>query len=85
MLHGFAGAHDRHATDFAFEFHSGVGPSDRCCDGVGQYWQMIEGFLDQEAVDAVAVENEVGPIGVLVADHAGTLSVYRGMNGRVAI
>lgn len=31
---------------------------------------MVEGFFDQKTVDAVAVEDEVGSIGVFVSDHA---------------
>ena len=31
---------------------------------------MVEGFFDEEPVDAVAVEDEVGAVGVLISNHA---------------
>ena len=31
---------------------------------------MVERFFDEQAVDAVAVEDEVGAVGVFVSDHA---------------
>ena len=70
LLHCFARTHDRDAADFALEFDAGICAAYGCCYSVGEDGKVVESFLDQEAVDAVAVEDEVGAGRVFVADHS---------------
>ena len=73
MLHALAGTHDRDAADFAFEGYAGVGAADGGGDGAGGDGEVVQAFFDEEADDAVGVEDEVGAGAGRVADHAGGL------------
>ena len=70
LLHRLAGSHDRDSTDLALELDAIVCLTHRRGDGMLLYGQVVETFLDKQADDSIGVEDEVGAVGVLVADHA---------------
>ena len=74
LLHGLAGTHDGHAADLPLEGQSLVGAADGGRHGAGDCGEVVEALLDQEADDAVGVEDEVPSVRVLVTDDAGGLS-----------
>jgi hypothetical protein len=71
LLHGLAGAHDGHAADLALERQPLVRSPDGRRDGVLDRRQVVEPFLDQQADDAVGVEDKVPALRVFAADDAG--------------
>lgn len=77
MLHGLAGAHDAHAADLALELDALVGAAGGRGHGVRDHGKVVEPLLDEQADDAVAVEDEVAADGGLVTDHARGALVVR--------
>lgn len=69
LLHGLAGAHDRHATDLALEHETVIRVADGGRDGVLDSGEVVQPFLHEESDDAIRVEDEVRPVGVFVTDH----------------
>ena len=70
LLHRLAGTHDRHAADLALELDAIVCPTHRRGDHVLLDGQVVQALLDEQANDAVGMEDEVGAVCVLVADDA---------------
>ena len=71
LLHGLAGTHDRHAADLALEGQTIVGATDGGRHGAGHCGEVVEALLDEEADDAVRVEDEVPSVRIFVTDDAG--------------
>ena len=56
---------------FPFELDSVVGAAcNRRGHRVWKHWEVVERFFYEETVDAVAVEDEVAAVGVLISYHA---------------
>jgi hypothetical protein len=71
LFHALAGAHNGNAADFALEAHAGVGLAGHGGgDGGGDDGEVVQAFFDEEADDAVGVEDEVSAVGAFVTDHA---------------
>jgi hypothetical protein len=69
LLHRLARSHDGHAANLTLEPHPNIIFPNRRGHGVGDNWEVVEAFFNQEANNAVRVEDEIGPLGVLVPDH----------------
>ena len=75
LLHRLAGTHDGDAANFALKLDAGVGAADGGGDGVREDGEVVQRFFHEEAVDAVAVEDEVRAGRAFVADHAVVVGV----------
>lgn len=70
LLHGFAGAHDTHATDLALEGEAVIVLARWGDHSVRHGGQMVQPLLDEEPDDAVRVEDEVAPVRAVITDLA---------------
>lgn len=77
LLHGLTSAHDGHAADLALELKAIVRLPNRRGHCLLDHGQVVQALLHKKPNDAVRVENEVGPLRVLVSDHAATRDVSR--------
>ena len=77
LLHGLASAHDGHAADLALKLKAIVRLPNRRGHRLLNHGQVVQSLLDEKTNNAVRVENEVGPLRVLISDHAATRDVSR--------
>jgi len=69
LFHGLAGAHDADTADLSLELDTIVMTTDRGGDLLLDNGQVVQAFFDKQTDNTVRVEDEVGAVGAVVADH----------------
>ena len=71
LLHGLSCSHNRDTADLSLKLNTRILASNWCGNLMLNNWQVVQAFLNQQANDSVRVEDEIGPLSVLVSDHTG--------------
>lgn len=69
LFHGLAGAHDADTADLSLELDTIVMTADGGGDFLLDDRQVVQAFFDEQTNDTIRVEDKVGAVGAVVADH----------------
>lgn len=70
LLHGLTSSHDGDTADFPLKHEPIVGVTNRSGDISLNDRKVVQSLFNKQTDDAIGVKNEIGPVSILVTDHA---------------